>query len=69
MGNLINKLFNLEGKTVVLAGGAGQIGFAMARALADAGALVAIADIDSEMAYQKIEALDDLAVKSRLKVY
>jgi NAD(P)-dependent dehydrogenase (short-subunit alcohol dehydrogenase family) len=69
MGNLVNKLFNLEGKTVVLAGGAGQIGFAMAQALADAGAIVAIADIDSEMAHQKIESLDDVAVKSRLKVY
>jgi len=30
---------------------------------------VAIADIDSEMAHQKIESLDDVAVKSRLKVY
>jgi NAD(P)-dependent dehydrogenase (short-subunit alcohol dehydrogenase family) len=69
MGKIVNRLFNLEGRTIVLAGGAGQIGFAMAQALADAGAIVAIADIDSEMAFQKIETIDDPEVKSRLKVY
>lgn len=69
MGNLVNRLFDLEGRTIVLAGGAGQIGFAMARALADAGAVVALADIDSEMAYQKIETINDVTIKSRLKVY
>ena len=69
MGNLVNKLFNLEGRTVVLAGGAGQIGFAMAQVLADAGAMVAIADIDSEMANQKIDAVVDADVRSRLKFY
>lgn len=69
MGNLVNTLFNLEGKTIVLAGGAGQIGFAMALALADAGAVVAIADIDSDMAYQKIGLINDGDLKSRLIVY
>jgi len=69
MGNLVNKLFNLEGRTIILAGGAGQIGFSMAQALADAGALVAIADIDAEMANQKINAVEDHAIKSRLKFY
>jgi NAD(P)-dependent dehydrogenase (short-subunit alcohol dehydrogenase family) len=69
MGNIVDKLFDLSGRTVVLAGGAGQIGFAMAQVLADAGARVAIADNDSEMAHQKIEALDDDAVKSRLNFY
>lgn len=69
MGNLVNKLFNLEGRTIILAGGAGQIGFAMAQVLADAGALVAIADIDTDMAFQKIEKIENSDVKSKLKVY
>lgn len=69
MGNLVNKLFNLEGRTVVLAGGAGQIGFTMAQALADAGAVVAIADIDTDMAFHKIEMIEDADVKSKLKIY
>lgn len=54
MGKIIDRLFGLEGKNIVLGGGAGQIGFAMALALADAGAKVAIADIDEEMAREKI---------------
>ena len=39
----INKLFSLEGKTAVVIGGAGKIGFPMVEALAEAGALVYIA--------------------------
>ena len=34
--NLVNKLFSLEGKTIIVAGGAGQIGFAFCQILADA---------------------------------
>jgi len=39
----INKLFSLEGKSAVVIGGAGKIGFPMAQALAEAGCLVYIA--------------------------
>lgn len=39
------QLFSLEGKTVMVAGGAGAIGSAMARAAAGFGARVAIADV------------------------
>lgn len=69
MGKLVNKLFDLKDRTIVLAGGAGQIGFAMALALADAGAVVAIADIDAEMARLKIGMIKDTDLVSRLKVY
>ena len=66
---LTEKLFRLDGRNIVLGGGAGQIGFAMAVILADAGATVAIADIDTEMATQKICGVQDLTVRERLKVY
>lgn len=69
MGKIVNSLFDLKGKNIVLGGGAGQIGFAMAVVLADAGANVAIADIDTEMAIQKIEELQDDTIKEKLKVY
>ncbi|QMU64031.1 MAG: SDR family oxidoreductase [Flavobacteriaceae bacterium] len=62
----IQKLFSLQGKNVVVAGGAGQIGFAMVQILADAGAMIYIADIDSEMATEKIEK--DTSLKDKVKV-
>lgn len=54
---LVNKLFSLAGKTIVVAGGAGQIGFSFAQALVDSGANVAIADLDSAMAKDKLDSL------------
>jgi NAD(P)-dependent dehydrogenase (short-subunit alcohol dehydrogenase family) len=53
-----HKLFDLTGKTIVVAGGAGQIGFAFCEILADAGASVILADIDTEMAADKLSGLD-----------
>jgi len=50
---LIKKLFNLSNKNIIIAGGAGQIGFAFVEILLDAGATVIIADIDEEMAKDK----------------
>ncbi len=68
MGKIINQLFNLKDKTIVLGGGAGQIGFSMALALADAGARVAIADIDTEMAEAKLRDADP-SLASQISVY
>ena len=62
----VTELFSLEEKNIVVAGGAGQIGFAMVQILADAGANVCIADIDSEMAIQKIEK--DSNIKDKVSV-
>ena len=42
----LEKLFSLEGKTAVVTGAAGGIGSEVSAALADAGALVALCDID-----------------------
>ena len=50
---LIKKLFNLSNKNIIIAGGAGQIGFAFVEILLDAGATIIIADIDDEMAKEK----------------
>lgn len=51
---LVNQLFSLEDRVIVVAGGAGQIGFSFCTALADAGAIVIIADVDDEMGRMKI---------------
>lgn len=68
MGKITDRLFRLDGRVIVLGGGAGQIGFAMALALADAGAKVAIADIDEDMAMEKIRNADPL-LSSNLSFY
>ena len=51
----IKKLFSLKDKNIIVAGGAGQIGFAMVQILADAGASIIIADLDEEMALEKVK--------------
>lgn len=51
----VTQLFSLKNKNIVVAGGAGQIGFAMVQILADAGAHIILADIDEEMAREKVE--------------
>lgn len=66
--NLTKNLFELGGKTIIVAGGAGQIGFAMSEILADAGAKVVIADIDVEMAKKKIAVVHNETIKSNLQV-
>lgn len=54
MGELVSRLFDLNGKTIIVAGGSGQIGFTFALALLDAGAHVIIADRDIELAKSKL---------------
>jgi len=62
----IQELFSLKKKVIIVAGGAGQIGFAMAQILADAGAKVIIADIDLEMAQRKMDDLESNEIRERL---
>lgn len=66
---IIPGLFGLKDRLVVVAGGAGQIGFSVCEILADAGANVVIADIDVEMAHSKIEQLVGKTYASRLFPY
>jgi|SRR6266542_187733 len=64
--NLVYQLFDLSNKLVIFAGGAGQIGFATAIILADAGANVIIADLDVEMAQNKISNIEETSIKEKL---
>jgi NAD(P)-dependent dehydrogenase (short-subunit alcohol dehydrogenase family) len=50
-------LFDLSGKVAVITGGAGDIGCVYGRALAEAGAAVALADIDERAAQTQAAAL------------
>lgn len=52
--SILEKLFSLKGKKLVIAGGAGQIGYEISKNLAHLGAQVVIADLDIEMANQKL---------------
>lgn len=65
----IKEIFNLDNRTIIVAGGAGQIGFSFCQILADAGANVVIADIDDEMARNKIAALEETDIKDRISCY
>lgn len=65
---LINELFGLSNRNIVVAGGAGQIGFAFVEVLLDAGANVIIADIDEQMANQKVKE-SSIAQKNKAKVF
>lgn len=62
----VNQLFSLKDKVIIVAGGAGQIGFSFCEILADAGAKVVLADLDIEMAISKVEALTSVTLKSSI---
>lgn len=51
---------------IIVAGGAGQIGFSFSTILADAGATVIIADLDFEMAENKIAQVEDAEIRKKL---
>ena len=56
--------FDLNGKVAMVTGGAGGIGTAYCRALAEAGAAVAVADIDSAAAEAAAKALSGAGHKA-----
>lgn len=64
--NLTQKLFSLKDKNIIVAGGAGQIGFPMALILVDAGANVIIADQDLDLANKKLSQVNSNKIKSKL---
>lgn len=53
----ISSLFDLSGKVAIITGGAGDIGLVYARALAEVGAAVVLADIDEARAQEGAETL------------
>jgi NAD(P)-dependent dehydrogenase (short-subunit alcohol dehydrogenase family) len=67
MDKSIEKLFSLKNKVIIVAGGAGQIGFSFCEILSKAGAKVVIFDLDVEMANQKINNLISKQVVKNIK--
>jgi NAD(P)-dependent dehydrogenase (short-subunit alcohol dehydrogenase family) len=67
--NTAADLFKLKDRVVIVAGGAGQIGFAFCTILADAGAMVIIGDVDVEMGNEKIRSLQNESLKKKIAVY
>ena len=65
----INKMFDLTGRAIIVAGGAGQIGFSFCEILAEAGADIIVADIDKEMALEKIANTRKESVRNKLNFY
>lgn len=51
---IIKKLFSLKNRNIIVAGGAGQIGFSFVEILLDSGANVILADLDIELAEEKV---------------
>lgn len=60
----VPELFNLEGKSALITGGAGGLGFAIAKGLCSAGANVALADINETAASKKAHVLSELGNKA-----
>lgn len=69
MGTMVRDLFNLKNKNIIVAGGAGQIGFAFCEILADAGARVAILDIDIKMASEKLDNVSNEVIRNNISVF
>ena len=61
----IDKLLSLKGKPAVVIGGAGKIGFPMAEALAEAGALVYIASSHEDGYEEAVKKLLDAGLQAR----
>jgi len=61
--SILQKLFSLKNKHFIVAGGSGQIGFVISKAISEAGALVSIVDIDHELGLEKLKSYKNQKVK------
>ena len=57
-------MFGLDGQTAVVIGGAGVLGGALCRGLAQAGAHVIVADLTEEGCQARVDALEELGGKA-----
>ena len=68
MSPTVRELFDLRGRTALVTGGASGLGLAMAKALAEAGASVALASRREELCKQKAQELSQATGASTLGV-
>jgi len=61
---MLEKLFSLKGKTALVTGGAGGLGSAQSRALAGAGASVAVCDLKAENCSSLVDELERTGVRA-----
>lgn len=69
MDKSIEKLFDLKDKVVIVAGGAGQIGFSFCEIISKAGAIVVIFDLDSDLAKKKIVTIKEKNLLDKFHFY
>ena len=65
---MADPLFDIEGRGILVAGGAGGLGAPMAKAFAQRGAKVLIADIDERLAFETANGLRDIGGDVRATV-
>lgn len=63
MNNILSR-FSLEGKIALVTGASYGIGFAIAKALAEAGATICFNDITQEMVDKGLDAYDEIGIKA-----
>lgn len=62
--DFLTQLFGLEGQTAVVIGGAGELGFALSKGLAQAGAHVVVADMNLEACRKRVDQLEEIGGKA-----
>ena len=68
MSKILNQLFRLDGRVVVINGGAGRIGSKMCLAVADVGAKVVILDLDADRSHALAEQIESETNGSALAI-
>ena len=62
--NYLHDLFSIEGQTAVVIGGAGVLGFALAKGLGSAGAHVIIADLKDDACQGRVTELEKCGIRA-----
>ena len=62
--DFLTQLFGLEDQTAVVIGGAGELGFALSKGLAQAGAHVVVADMNLEACQKRVAQIEEFGGKA-----